>query len=264
MNGMSLLNLLLSLVLLLLPAPGAARSDLEKARAGIHGGELFGLRLPGPLTRRELSLGASLQLLSLTAVLARACAAQTEAEASRKNALDSTRTSIGRLGGFLNDGTLSAKNAELLLGDARSTLEDLARKENQSPEISAIEVLLLLSYSDVRVALGDHDDALKRAERAAAISERLLKRDPYDQNLMRQIYAASFRIGDEKAFAGDNREAERQYNKALGFARQRGSIDPDNPDRKRDVVFILNKLADLERLNRPAKPALIRRPDRGR
>ena len=182
--------------------------------------------------------------------------AQTEAEASRKNALDSTRTSIGRLGGFLNDGTLSAKNAELLLGDARSTLEDLARKENQSPEISAIEVLLLLSYSDVRVALGDHDDALKRAERAAAISERLLKRDPYDQNLMRQIYAASFRIGDEKAFAGDNREAERQYNKALGFARQRGSIDPDNPDRKRDVVFILNKLADLERLKKNWKTAL--------
>jgi hypothetical protein len=66
MNGMSLLNPLLSLVLLLLPAPGAARSDLEKARAGIHGGDLFGLRLPGPLTRRELSLGASLQLLSLT------------------------------------------------------------------------------------------------------------------------------------------------------------------------------------------------------
>jgi tetratricopeptide (TPR) repeat protein/energy-coupling factor transporter ATP-binding protein EcfA2 len=182
--------------------------------------------------------------------------AQTEAEASRKNALNSTRTSIGRLGGFLNDGTLSAKNAELLLGDARLTLEDLAKNENQSPEISSIEVLLLLSFSDVRVALGDHDDALKRAERAAAISERLLKRDPYDQNLMRQAYAASFRIGDRKAFAGDNREAERQYNKALGFARQRASIDPDNPDRKRDLVFIINKLADLEQLKKNWKTAL--------
>ena len=114
----------------------------------------------------------------------------------------------------------------------------------------------MLSFSDVRVALGDHEDALKRAERAAAISERLLKRDPYDQNLMRQIYAATFRIGDEKAFAGDNREAERQYNKALGFARQRAAIDPDNPDRKRDVVFILNKLADLERLKKNWKTAL--------
>jgi tetratricopeptide (TPR) repeat protein len=182
--------------------------------------------------------------------------AQTEAEASRKTVLNSTRTSIGRLNGFLNDGTLSSKNAELLLGDARSTLEDLAKNENQSPEIASIEVLLLLSFSDVRVALGDHDDALRRAERAAAISERLLKRDPYDQNLMRHIYAASFRIGDEKAFAGDNLEAERQYNKALGFARQRAAIDADNPDRKRDVVFILNKLADLERLKKNWKTAL--------
>jgi tetratricopeptide (TPR) repeat protein len=194
--------------------------------------------------------------IAMTLLWQNAERAQTEAEASRRSAFNSTRISIFRLADFLNDGTLSAKKAELLLSDARSTLEALTKNENQSPEISVIEVSLLLSFSDVRVALGDHDDALKRAERAAAISERLLKRDPYDQNLMRQIYAASFRIGDEKVWAGDNSEAERQYNKALGFARQRAAIDPDNPDRKRDVVFILNKLADLERLKKNWKTAL--------
>ena len=86
--------------------------------------------------------------------------------------------SIGRLGGFLNDGTLSARNAERLLDDAKVTLDDLAKTENQSLEISKIEILLLLNFSDVRVALGDHDDALKRAERAVAISEKFLKQYP--------------------------------------------------------------------------------------
>jgi tetratricopeptide (TPR) repeat protein len=107
--------------------------------------------------------------------------------------------------------------------------------------------LLLLSFSDVRVTLGDHADALRRAERALAIAERQLRSNPGDEKLMRHVYAAGFRIGDEKALAGDNAEAERQYNKALAHARQRERLKPDDLQRKRDVAFILNKLADIER-----------------
>ena len=182
--------------------------------------------------------------------------AQKEADESRKSALTTTRTSIGRLGGFVNDGTLSARNAELLLEDAKLTLEDLAKNENQSAEIAEIEILLLLSFSDVRVTLGDHADALRRAERALAIAERLLRSNPGDERLMRHVYAASFRIGDEKALAGDNAEAERQYNKALNHARRREGLKPDDLQRKRDIAFILNKLADIERAKGNGNTAL--------
>jgi tetratricopeptide (TPR) repeat protein len=73
---------------------------------------------------------------------------------------------------------------------------------------------------------------------------------------MRHIYAGSFRIGDEKAFAGDNREAERQYLKALEYARQREELNPSDFQRERDIVFILNKLADLEKVKKNWKTAL--------
>ena len=194
--------------------------------------------------------------IMMTLLWQRAERAQTQADESRKSALNTTKISVGRLGGFLNDGTLSAKNAELLLEDAKLTLEDLAKNEDKSLEVSEIEILLLLSVADVRVALGDHADALRRAERAVAIAERMLKSNPGDQKMMRHVYAGSFRIGDEKAFANDNADAERQYSKALAYARQREQLNPDEMQRKRDVAFILNKLADIERLKKNWKTAL--------
>ena len=182
--------------------------------------------------------------------------AQTEAEASRASALNATMTSIGRLGGFLNDGTLSARNAERLLEGAKVTLDDLAKADNQSLEISKIEILFLLNFSDVRVALGDHDDALKRAERAVAISEKLLNRYPDNKELKRNIYASRFRIGDEKARTGNNQDAEAQYKIALKIARELASSDPGNADRQRNVAFVLNKIADLNKIRRDYKTAM--------
>ena len=182
--------------------------------------------------------------------------AQTEAEASRASALNATMISIGRLGGFLNDGTLSAKNAERLLEDAKVTLDDLAKTESQSLEISKIEILFLLNFSDVRVALGDYDDALRRAERAVAISEKFLKRYPDNKELKRNIYAARFRIGDEKARTSNNQDAEAQYTIALKIARELASNDPTSADRQRNVAFILNKIADLYKIRRDWKTAM--------
>lgn len=182
--------------------------------------------------------------------------AQREAEASRASALNATMVSIGRLGGFLNDGTLSARNAERLLDDAKITLDDLAKTENQSLEISKIEILFLLNFSDVRVALGDHDDALKRAERAVAISEKFLKQYPDNKELKRNIYAGRFRIGDEKARTGNNQDAEAQYTIALKIARELASNDPASLDRQRNIAFILNKIADLHTIRRDWKTAM--------
>ena len=171
----------------------------------------------------------------------------------RAQCYDDFDRSIGRI---LNDGTLSARNAERLLEGAKVTLDDLAKADNQSLEISKIEILFLLNFSDVRVALGDHDDALKRAERAVAISEKLLNRYPDNKELKRNIYASKFRIGDEKARTGNNQDAEAQYKIALKIARELASSDPGNADRQRNVAFVLNKIADLNKIRRDYKTAM--------
>jgi tetratricopeptide (TPR) repeat protein len=184
--------------------------------------------------------------------------ARNEANESRKSALDATSKSVGRLGGFLNDGTLSAKNAELFLKDAMGALADLAKNANNPLEISGIQIVLLLNVSDVRDALGDHDGALDHANRGLAIAERLLTEYPKNQDLMRHIYAARFRIGDQKSWAKENTEAAAQYNIALDYARRRAQLNSDEVQRQRDIVFVLNKLADLDAVKRDWKTALDR------
>ena len=102
----------------------------------------------------------------------------TKAARPRSNA---TSTFGGPAGRFVNNGTLSAKNAEQLLEDAQDVRwRALQRTRTSRSDISEIEIVLLLSFSDVRDALGDRDDALKRAERALAIAEAI------DQAVSRQ------------------------------------------------------------------------------
>jgi tetratricopeptide (TPR) repeat protein len=182
--------------------------------------------------------------------------AQIEADASRRTALQATKTSIGRLGGFLNDGTVSASGAQRLLEDARLTLEDLAKNENQSVEISVTQAELLLGFADVRDALGDRFESLRYAEQVVVLSERLLKRDPDSATLKRLLYSGRFRIGDAKQLAGDIQGAESQYNAALDIARQLASRDPENVVRLRDITFVLNKLADVYAQRRDWKGAM--------
>jgi tetratricopeptide (TPR) repeat protein len=184
--------------------------------------------------------------------------ARAEADESRKIALRSTSTSVGRLGEFVNNGSLSAGDAEQLLGDAKATLDSLAKDKNKSLDITQIEILLLLNFSDVRDALGDHNGALNYAERALAMADEVLKQHPDNQEAMRSAYAARFRIGDQLAWAKNNGEAARQYRLAFDFADKRVKLKPDEPQRQRDMAFILNKLADLDTLKRDWQTALDR------
>jgi tetratricopeptide (TPR) repeat protein len=203
-------------------------------------------------------LGAVVLAAVMGSLWQQARTAQQEADESRKTALDATSKSVGRLGDFVNNGTLSAKNAEQLLEDAKATLEDLANEKSQPLDISVIEIVLLLNFSDVREALGDHDDALKRAERALAIAERLQRQYPDNQDVMRHIFAARFRIGDQKAFDKKNAEAATQYGVALEQAEKRAQLNSSEPQRQRDIAFILNKLADLDTLKHDWETALDR------
>jgi tetratricopeptide (TPR) repeat protein len=189
---------------------------------------------------------------------AMALKAKAETEEARIHALNATKISVGRLAGFLNDGGLSAKTAAQLLDDARVTLDDLAKREDHPLQVSETEILLLLNVSDVRVALGKHDDVLNHAERAVALTERLLKTYPGNSSLSHHLYAGQFRIGDELAYRGRNHEAEGYYAKALEIARQAAIREPATAQRRRDVAFVLNKLGDISKANKNWKTALDR------
>lgn len=186
----------------------------------------------------------------------RAVTAQEKAEQAQVQALNATKTSVGRLAGFLNDGSMSAKTAELLLADAKVTLANLAKSEDHPLQVSEIEILLLLNVSDVGVALGKRDNVLNDAQRAVALAERLLKSNPTKSSLLHHLYAGQFRIGDELAYRGSNADAERYFNLALENARQGQLREPGIAQRRRDVAFVLNKLGDIYKLNKDWQKAL--------
>jgi tetratricopeptide (TPR) repeat protein len=171
--------------------------------------------------------------------------AQAVADRRRTAALQTTKTSIGRLAGFLNDGTVSAEGAKKFLADASETLDDMASTEGHSPDIAQVEMTLLLTVSDVDVVVGSFDDALALAKRVETVSQQLVKKYPDNPGIQHLVYAAKFRIGDELARRGRNEGAEREYREAFGIAWQLASSDPADIEHQRDVAFIRNKIGDL-------------------
>jgi tetratricopeptide (TPR) repeat protein len=196
-----------------------------------------------------LVLGAAgaMFLLWQTAVQAQKATelARTEMDRRRVNALKATRTSIRRLGGFLNDGTLSAEGAKQFLADARDTLEDMANTGGRTQDISEVEMSLLLTVSDVDIAVGNYDDALKLAERVENISQELFNKERGNLAIGHTVFSSKFRIGDELARRKNNEAAEQKYIEAFEIARELASKDSANVDRQHWIAFIRNKIGDL-------------------
>lgn len=171
--------------------------------------------------------------------------AQADADRRRATALKSTKTSIERLVGFLNDGTLSAEGTKQFLADAHDTLEDIASTGGHSPDIAEVEMSLLLTVSDVNIAVADYENVLKLIRGVHTNVQQLVRRYPDNLTFKHLLFASEFRIGDELARRGNNEEAEKEYRSAFKIALQLASNEPARMDRQHEVVFIRNKIGDL-------------------
>jgi tetratricopeptide (TPR) repeat protein len=198
------------------------------------------------------------------AVKAQAAAehAQREADTQRRDALKATQTSISRLAGFLNDGTLRAAGAEKFLEDAKVTLDQLSKAGDHSPDIQEIEISLLLAVSDVKDSLGDYPSASKLAEDAEKFSQGMVGKFPDDSKFKHLLYASKFRVGDQlaKSIRDETKaaKAEEKYLAAVGIAKQLASSYPENMQHQHDVTFVLNKVADIYKSRRDWQGALER------
>ncbi|WP_425906690.1 tetratricopeptide repeat protein [Nitrobacter sp. TKz-YC02] len=186
---------------------------------------------------------------AMTALWVSAQSAQKEANLRREESLQATQTSIGRLAGFLNDGTVRAVGAEKFLADAKLTLDQLLKANDHSPEIAKIEISLLLAVSDVKDALGDSKSAFDLATDAKALSQNFTKRFPDDPKFKHLLYASKFRVGDQLAKTPKNEEnagkAQQEYLDAVDLARQLAASEPGNMDRQHELIVALNKVGDM-------------------
>jgi hypothetical protein len=175
--------------------------------------------------------------------------AQAEANSRRRDALQATQTSIGRLAGFLNDGTLRAAGAQKFLDDAQATLDQLSKTGGHSPEIAEIEISLLLGVSDVKDALGDYKSALDLANHAGQLSQADVDQYPGNPKFKFLLYASKFRIGDQLARQVHDKDAmskaEQEYLAAVDIAKQLASSNPENLQRQHEVLVALDKVGDM-------------------
>jgi HAMP domain-containing protein len=196
--------------------------------------------------------------LEATTNLHAAVEAQKEADANRIAALETIKSSVGRLAGFMNDGTLRADGAQKFLDDAEFTLKQLSEAGEHSPEISGIELSLLLAVSDVKDNLGDYNKASELAVKAERMAERLAVKYSDQPDFKHQVFASKFRVGDQlsRDLRKNAAAAEEKYQAAFDIAQQLATSDPDNTQRQSDVTFALNKLADINQYKHNWKMAL--------
>ena len=168
--------------------------------------------------------------------------------------------SIGRLAGFLNDGTIRATGAAKILEDAKSTLDDIVAKAHEhTPDLSEVEISLLLAASDVKDALADKD-AFDLTLRAEKLSTAFVKKYPDNPTFKHLLYASKFRVGDQlaKALKENAAKAESEYVDAFDIAKQLASHEPGNANYQHDVIFALNKLGDIYQYRKDWSGALER------
>ena len=213
--------------------------------------------------KRWTAAAVFLAAVVLAGVMARlyytASQAQAEADERRREALRATQTSIGRLAGYLNDGTLRATGAQKFLEDAKVTL-DRAGAEHRSPETSEIEIGLMLAVSDVKDALGENKAAFDLAQSAEKLSQLFVEKYPASERFKHLLYASKFRVGDQLARnihdAESVRKAEAEYVAAVDLTKDLASKDPENQSYQIELTVALNKVADIQKSRKDWQGAL--------
>ena len=139
------------------------------------------------------------------------------------------------------------------------TLDQLAAIDNHSPDLSKIEISLLLGVSDVKDALGDYKQAFDLATNAETLSLKSVKKYPDISEFKQLHYESKFRVGDQLARTPNEEnieKAEHEYRDAVDLAKQLATSEPDNMKRQQQLIFALNKVGDMRQARRDWPGAL--------
>lgn len=204
----------------------------------------------------------------------RAEESQQRAAASHRIAVNTITESMDLIHVYLDDGTIALKGARELLAVVRQKYAQLinigedqpleealaaaiAAGQDQDPETLKAGTRLLLTMSDVQVALKGTEEALSLARSARAIIAPLLEQTPNDKDLLHLQYASLFRTGDAKAQQSDIDHAEKDYRAALKITQDLARSEPDNPERQRNLAFITNKIGDVHQFRGDYAAAIL-------
>jgi tetratricopeptide (TPR) repeat protein len=189
---------------------------------------------------------------------------------SAQKVADQVRNSADR-------GQLTVPGARDMLTVTKGIAEN-ARDIDATIETTELLIKLQHSISDIYYMLGDYDLAYQNAQRAKDLAEKLripnrdsvkfpqlvydtIRRpfratNPDDPRVLKFAYDSVWRMGDALSKQGKGEQALAQYQDAWNLAGRLVAQAPDDGARKREFVFIGQKLGDIQQARREFDAAI--------
>ncbi|MXS82623.1 tetratricopeptide repeat protein [Nitrosomonas oligotropha] len=133
------------------------------------------------------------------------------------------------------------------LGNNTLALEAAQSLQKQlDPEKDAEWFSVALSdEADILRALGDNRKAFQQYRQSQSLLEQLVKAEPDNLHLQRELSVDYNKIGDMHRNSGDNAAALKAYQESLAIRKRLAELDPNHPDWQRDLSVSHNKVGGM-------------------
>ena len=108
-------------------------------------------------------------------------------------------------------------------------------------------VIALGDEADILLALGDNRKAFEKYRQGQSLLEQLVKAEPDNLNLQRDLSVSYERVGDMHLKSGDNAAALKAYQDGLAIAKRLAELDPNHTGWQRDLFVSYTKVGDMHR-----------------
>ena len=138
---------------------------------------------------------------------------------------------------------------ELLKG-AEATFDDLLEKGKGTPKLRHRRALMLISFAESYLTLGQSELSLRSAEQASSLLEALVKDEPSNLAWKHGLLLAYRKIGDALDKQGFLTLARDRYRSSLDIAMGLTAADrndPKNEEWQHDLSIAYNKIGDVQR-----------------
>jgi tetratricopeptide (TPR) repeat protein len=160
---------------------------------------------------------------------------------SAQKVLDELSTAVDR-------GDITINGATYMLNVAGGIVAQAHDVESTTKTVGLL-IRLADTASDIYATLGNYTQAYQSAKEASDSAEKLRVANPDDPEVLKLLYASTWRMGDAIALGGLGRATDEQsltkYLEAEKLAHRLVSLAPDDTSRQRDLMSIYQKIGDV-------------------
>ena len=162
-------------------------------------------------------------------------------------ATDTANALVFDLGHKFRSSGVPAAVIEDILTEVRNLQDQLVAGGDASPELRVSQAAALNESAKTLLTLGRPDDALRAAQQASDIAERLVNAYPNHINYLRQLSIGAERLGDVFTAKKDLKQALSAYGRSRDSLDEVLRLDPSDVQSIHSLIGSLLKVGDVER-----------------